>query len=160
MKHVFHQSPMTGQLEETRGFFIPAVKFAWGNISLRARTGRISVRVLVIVETRCIRTLRRTILIPLHRPDVFLVICVIHRKIKRLILQRRPSTKRIHVQSSFRIVVYEERGWRRGEELAGMMVCTVFQFHREHKDIFITTPILEGMRLLNCEQFRLLIVSS
>lgn len=75
MKHVFHQSPMTGQLEETRDFFISAVKFTCKEyFSIRAKDKPgISISMLVIVETRCIRTLRRTVLIPCIVSTCFLL---------------------------------------------------------------------------------------
>lgn len=62
---------------------------------------------------------------PQHYPDVFLVI----RKIKRLILQRRPSTKRIHVQRDTRHFesLYTKKGaGEGGEGHAGRWYLFVF----------------------------------
>lgn len=74
------------------------------NISLHAQDrSEISISMLVIVEIR-IHTLRKTVLILHVVPTNFLFTLYIYRKIKRLILQRRPSMKRIS-----QIVVYEER---------------------------------------------------
>lgn len=97
---------------------------------------------LVIVETRCIRTLRRTVLIPCIIPMYFLL-SALHTGRLNLILQRRPTTKRTEILAILNRI--QRKGTR------GAMTPIIFQFYREHKDIFITTPILEGTRLLSCE---------
>jgi len=128
VKHVFHQSPMTGQLEKTRGFFIPAMKFTCKEyFSTRTRQIR-DIYKYVCSSSSKLHTLRKTVLIPCIVPTYFLLPTLyIYRKIKRLILQRRPSMKR-----TSQIVIYEEK------ELARRLcIYRIPVLSREHKDILL-----------------------